>query len=231
MNPLDRPIWAALATRQAHVSTGGARAKRYMVDVEPFIAAADNEPESLAALAGLIEDGEELLTIQAGPVALPPGICLTGNRAAVQMIAKSPVCGPCPDGAEPLGDADVQEMMTLAGLTKPGPFRQRTHTLGQFWGIRRDGRLVAMAGERMKLPELTELSGVCVHSDWRGHGYARALSMFVVSEIVNRGETPFLHAYADNAAAIRLYESLGFVLRSDMRALVMARGQAAELKA
>ena len=139
------------------------------------------------------------------------------------MIANLPIRGPRPDGAEVLGDADVPEMIALAELTRPGPFRKRTHTLGQFWGIRRNGSLAAMAGERMKLPALSELSGVCVHPDWRGHGFARSLSIFVASRIVERGETPFLHAYAGNAAALRLYEDIGFEIRSEMRALVVAR--------
>ena len=223
MNPLDRPIWTALTTRHADLAVGGERARRYLSDIEPFIAAADDEPESLAEFARLIPGGEELLTIQAGPVRLAPGVRLASERPAVQMIAEDPVRGPRPEGAEPLDDADVPEMIALAELTRPGPFRAQTHRLGQFWGIRRDGRLAAMAGERMKLPGMSELSGVCVHPDWRGHGYARALSMFVASEIVNRGEAPFLHAYADNLAAVRLYESLGFALRSEMRALVVAR--------
>lgn len=64
-----------------------------------------------------------------------------------------------------------------------------------------------------------------MHPDWRGHGFARALSMFIASEIGERGETPFLHAYAKNAAAVRLYESLGFALRSEMRALVFAKAE------
>ena len=83
MTALDRPIWAALATRQANVSIGGLGAKRYQVDVGPFIAAADDSPESLAEMAELIEPGEELLTIQAGPVVLPPGVRLISDNPAV----------------------------------------------------------------------------------------------------------------------------------------------------
>jgi predicted GNAT family acetyltransferase len=114
-------------------------------------------------------------------------------------------------------------MIALAELTEPGPFRARTHELGQFWGIRREGRLVAMAGERMKLPGFTELSGVCVHPDWRGHGFARDLSAFVAGAIAARGETPFLHVFADNRAAIRLYEQLGFTARREMAIQAITR--------
>lgn len=104
-------------------------------------------------------------------------------------------------------------MLALATLTKPGPFLPRTHCLGEFWGVREDGRLLAMAGERMKLDGFTEVSGVCSHPDARAQGYAGLLSRHVAARVFARGETPFLHAYASNQGAIRLYERLGFVVR------------------
>jgi predicted GNAT family acetyltransferase len=107
-------------------------------------------------------------------------------------------------------DADAAEMLALATLTKPGPFFARTHQLGRFIGVRDNGVLVAMAGERLKTPGYTEVSAVCTHPDHRGRGYAAALMRQVMGGIVARGETPFLHSYAANTGAIRLYESLGF---------------------
>jgi predicted GNAT family acetyltransferase len=128
---------------------------------------------------------------------------------------------------EPLSAADAAEMVALATLTQPGPFRIRTHELGAFSGIRHDGRLVAMAGERMKLDGYTEVSGVCTHPDFRGRGYGAALSHAVAARIRDRGETPFLHARAANTAAISLYESLGFKLRRDMTVTVLRRSESA----
>lgn len=220
MNPLDRPIWSALTTRQAEFAEGGPRALRYRATVEPF-AAVEGE-EALADLPALAGADDHLLLLQRERVAGIPRMTLVQEAVGVQMVAARPVAGPRPDDAVPLGDSDAAEMIALAGLTKPGPFRAETHRLGQFWGIRRNGRLVAMAGERMKLPGMTELSGVCTHPDCRGHGFARALSAFVSGLICARGETPFLHAYADNSAAIRLYEELGFELRAEMGVQVFA---------
>jgi predicted GNAT family acetyltransferase len=114
-------------------------------------------------------------------------------------------------------------MLALATLTKPGPFLPRTHELGQFWGVKENGRLIAMAGERMKLPGFTEVSGVCTHPDFRGRGLAGVLSRVVATHIMNRGETPFLHAYAANRPAISLYESLGFRLRCNVGVTVLTR--------
>jgi predicted GNAT family acetyltransferase len=90
--------------------------------------------------------------------------------------------------------------------------------------VRENGRLVAMAGERMKLDGFTEVSGVCTHPDVRGRGYAGLLSRTVATQILKRGETPFLHAFASNTAAIGLYETLGFVLRCHVVVTVLRRG-------
>ena len=79
-----------------------------------------------------------------------------------------------------------------------------------------------MAGERMKPAGFTEVSGVCTHPDFRGRGYAGKLMRMVAQRIAARGETPFLHAYADNAGAIALYENLGYRWRCDVNVTVLA---------
>jgi predicted GNAT family acetyltransferase len=112
-----------------------------------------------------------------------------------------------------LGDADSPEMIELTTLTKPGPFGKRTHELGTYLGIRHAGKLVAMAGERMKVPGWTEVSAVCTHPEHIGHGYARILMAEVMRRIRSRGEMPFLHVREDNLRAIELYQRLGFITR------------------
>jgi len=109
-----------------------------------------------------------------------------------------------------LGLQDSAEMIELTSLTKPGPFGTRTHELGTYLGIRSAGKLVAMAGERLKVPGHTEVSAVCTHPDHTGHGYARLLTTEIMRRIRDRGETPFLHVRGDNTRAIDLYKRLGF---------------------
>ena len=115
-----------------------------------------------------------------------------------------------------LGPSDAAEVLALATLTRPGPFVARTPELGDFVGVKLDGRLVAMAGERMKPDGFTEVSGVCTHPDHRGRGYAAALMRVVMGRIRGRGEVPFLHAYAENRGAIGIYEGLGFRFRREL---------------
>jgi predicted GNAT family acetyltransferase len=143
---------------------------------------------------------------------------------AVQMIATRSAPAEIERGdIVRLTDADAPEMLALAQLTEPGPFLPRTHTMGDFLGIRIDGRLAAMAGERMRFPGYTEVSGVCTHPDFRGRGLARRLSAAVHAAITARGDQAFLHAWKTNHAAITLYESLGFKLRTEVNIAVMTR--------
>lgn len=221
-HPLDRPIWHALAKRQAAFAIGTARARRYVADVAIFAATADDAPESLVDLATLVRTHGPAVLLQVGDIPAPPGTTAQAAMPAVQMVARKiePLDPAAP--VERLTAADAPAMLALATATQPGPFFARTHELGAFWGVKVDGRLVAMAGERMKLPGYTEVSGVCTDPAHRGKSYAALLSRTVATQIIARGETPMLHAYASNAPAIRLYEHLGFELRTHMNVTILA---------
>ena len=119
-------------------------------------------------------------------------------------------------------------MRALAELTQPGPFHARTHALGGFVGVRENGRLIAMAGERLQAPGFTEISAVCTHPDARGRGLAGKLMRLVAAGIVARGEQLFLHVYPHNKGAIALYERLGFRHRADIQLNVLRRLQPGE---
>ncbi len=222
-HPLDRPVWSALTTRQSGLALGDARALRIRPDYGPFGAAADASAESLAALAGLITEVDPLWVVETGDAPVPRGIQVRRRAELVQMTAEAMTAGTPPRFAMiDLVEADAAEMRALAHLTEPGPFLAMTHRLGAFVGVKQDGRLVAMSGERMRPEGFTEVSAVCTHPDCRGRGYAGALMRVVMGRILDRGETPFLHAYASNAGAIGLYETLGFKVRRPMVSLVLA---------
>lgn len=227
MDPLDRPIWHALCGPLSHLGTGGALARRFREDVSPFVATKDDSEHALGAVASLVPADGALLFLQAGTVPLPPGCRRIEGGRGVQMVARGFAPIDRPDGIIAMQPDDWPDMLDLASLTKPGPFLPYTPLFGQFWGVRdQQGRLVAMAGERLKLPGFSEVSGVCTHPDARGQGLAALLSRHVASEIVRRGEVPFLHAYADNRGAIQLYERLGFVHRTMVDALLISLARA-----
>jgi ribosomal protein S18 acetylase RimI-like enzyme len=203
---LENPVWAALSGPQACFAEASGDAAVYQTDISPFAALADNSsPKAWRDLAKLTDYA--LLT---GPSVTPgPGWELAVSVPGVQMIGQSMTGVADPEAVE-LTETDVPEILDLVERAKPGPFRKRTVALGRYLGIRENGRLIAMAGERFRLPGWTEVSAVCTDPDHQGRGLGARLTLAVAAGIVRRGELPFLHAAADNERALRLYERLGF---------------------
>lgn len=213
--PLDNPIWNALITEHASLALGDDRARRYPAQIGPLSGIPDQSPENYARLrelAGKYPVG--LFSIES--YRIPAGWQRIRGGELVQMIRTSRPLDLAGTNDRPafrqLTPSDASAMVALAELTEPGPFRLRTQELGNFYGIFHSDRLVAMSGQRMHLPGLVEVSGVCTHPEARGRGYAAHLMSVVIDEIESEGKTPFLHAFADNPA-IRLYERLGFRIR------------------
>ncbi len=208
---LDNPIWHALVSDHSALAERVGHAARYLPDVSVFSGLEDPDDErSWADAARLVGPGAVLVT--AGIAEPPAGWQTTFSLPGVQMVATALRSEPDPE-AVLLGPADVPEMTDLVARTEPGPFRERTIELGTYLGIRQDGALVAMAGERLGLPGWTEISAVCTDPAYRGRGLAARLVRAVAAGIEARGRTPCLHAAAQNVNAIRLYEKLGFVTR------------------
>ncbi|MFE2509955.1 GNAT family N-acetyltransferase [Streptomyces naganishii] len=209
---LDNPALGSLAGPHARFAERYGRVLRYPVDVSPWLALPD-EPEDgdwadVAALAGA---GAEV-ALAGFDGSLPDGWEVTFRIEGVQLVDDGLAAAPDAE-AVLLGPGDVPEMLDLVARTRPGPFLPRTVELGTYLGIRRDGALVAMAGERLHPPGWTEISAVCTDPAFRGQGLATRLILAVAHGIRERGETPFLHTGAGNTAAVRLYESMGFRLR------------------
>src|SRR5450432_86328 len=209
---LDNPFWSCLSTRHAHLSHGGALARRYPHAISPIAGLSGTGPQYIAELETLFDVGDAIGT--AGPFipALPANWETIRESRLTQMIRTGP--SPLPEGdveSETLGAADVPEMLALVELTKPGPFRPRTIELGKYIGIRERGRLVAMAGERLWIGDCREVSAVCTHPDAQGRGHARALIGRVVNRMLRASQTPFLHVESVNTHAIDVYRALGFV--------------------
>jgi ribosomal protein S18 acetylase RimI-like enzyme len=218
---LDDAVRASLRGHHARFAQRHGRAVRYQPEVAPFAALDDHrDPAAWEDAAALLGPGQVLALLGGSqwPEAWEPVFSAEG----VQMVGTGVQPRPEPE-AVVLGPADVPEILDLIARTEPGPFLARTVELGSYLGIRREGALVAMAGERLHPPGWAEISAVCTAPEYRGQGLAGRLMRAVAAGIAARGEQPFLHALASNENAIRLYRNLGFELRRTTTFTALAR--------
>ena len=212
---LDNPVWNTLTGRHAHFSVGNDRARRFARGFSPMLGFPDPARPDFAELEPYCSPGEHFyLSGWSGPV--PAGWTLDAEAVMLQMVWQGgqPQGDTAPE-ALPLDASHAPQALALAELTRPGPFGLRTIELGEYFGIFDGERLLAMAGERMHLGALHEISGVCTHPDAQGRGHARRLMLKLIARQMARGETPFLHVMRHNENAHRLYERMGFKVHSE----------------
>jgi len=212
---LDNPVWSALNGDQAQLGVGGSLARRFLPDVSPFAAVADMEAGSLDALRHLIDGDGSAMLVTREVVPKIEGLNVKHLFNVLQMIDTHTPAVEAEAGAIRLTEFDASDMLALAERTKPGPFGARTGEMGEYIGLRHDGRLVAMAGERMRFGRFVEISAVCVDEVLRGKGIASRLINDLRGKIRQRDGVPFLHVRSDASATIRLYEKLGFTPRAE----------------
>lgn len=214
-HPLDNPCWEALSGRQAEFAIKGDNVLRYRPDVFMMAGIPDDTEVSIKNLSRLVPTDHVIAIIGLKIDPDNPDWQELGGFNVLQMITYEVPEYPKAEYEE-LSDDDVPEMMKLVELTKPGPFAPRTIELGKYIGIKQNNKLIAMAGERIKIDGYTEVSAICTHPNHRGNGYAKALTGLLTEEIMGRGEKVFLHVMSHNVPALKLYERLGFATRKEM---------------
>jgi len=229
---LDNPIWNSLTTGHASLAVGTELARRFPASIGPLSGVKEISAEAYADLAAIVPEGDIAVLFLEEKPEVPEGWRLLRDGLLVQMV-----CREVPDEVRvneevvTLGPADFGEMLALATLTEPGPFREGTAGLGGFVGIRVDGQLAAMAGQRLAPSGFTEVSAVCTDPAFRGRGYAKALVAAVARQIHAEGRVPFLTSFAANAGAIRAYEQVGFKTRREFELAVLAPPASATVRA
>jgi ribosomal protein S18 acetylase RimI-like enzyme len=237
---LDNPAWTALNTFHAHLSRGGSLAKRYVDHIAPISSVGRRDASAFDELATLVAPGETVsmpATLEDLVPLVRDPLKVVWTKRLVQMVCTeaSHVGSGFPSAnlkgnrtnsdteIQVLSEPDVPDMLALTALTQPGPFRSHTYTLGTYVGIRVNGVLAAMGGQRMHLPGYREVSAICTHPDFRGRGYARAIVARLINLIVDEGLTPFLHVQEEKHEAQSLYADLGFAQRARVPLIVVER--------
>ncbi len=214
---LHNPVFNALSSGDARFSNGTETVKYFDEAVSPFVGFVDQYENGFEELYHLLPPSRKILFAKPNPIDIPNGWKLKASIEGLQFVYegkhqqadtfRKPV---------PLSHANVDEMIRLATLTKPGPFNRHTIDFGSYHGFFEDGKLIAMAGQRLHVYNYTEISAVCTHPDYLGRKYATALLQHQLNVILNNGQIPFLHVRADNERAIAVYEHLGFKVSRPM---------------
>lgn len=217
MHPLDNPVWQALNSTDSRFNLGNAIAGYLPAAVSPFAALPDWTEENQAILFDTLPSGRSWSVIRKEPVTFTGAWELMFSTSLHQMVCEELLPANIGNAdVRPLGREHVPAMLALTALTKPGPFAERTYEFGNYLGIFDGEELVAMTGERLHLPDYTEVSAVCTHPDYAGKGYGALLVSLVADRIIKEGKKPFLHVKWDNQRAIKMYERLGFLYRCDI---------------
>jgi predicted GNAT family acetyltransferase len=210
-----------LTTEHAGFALGSGLARRYPAEVIPFGALAEPSVEALTALRDLLGPEETIYLSGLSEDSLPriEGLISVREIPGWQMHLAAQANTNPPEQPEQKDAPQVQVlepseapiMLALTDVAFPGFYRLQTHKLGSYYGIRVNGELVAMAGERVALPGSREISAVCTHPAHTGKGYAASLIQHLLRVHQAAGLHSFLHVAAATQRAIDLYERLGFV--------------------
>ena len=221
---LDNSIWNALISGNKIFAVGEPDVKYFPEEVAPFVGLKFLDNDSLERLFEMLPANRRLVFITAGALKIPASWKILQQEMLLQMICESPrQTKKIEDQIVPLGQKNIPEMIALTLLTNPGPFLERTIEFGNYQGIFKSNKLVAMAGQRLHMGDFLEISAVCTHPDHLGNGYAGALMLNLAEEYVQLGKIPFLHVRKGNVGAIKLYEKLGFTTRKEMNLNVVKR--------
>jgi GNAT superfamily N-acetyltransferase len=209
-NLFANPVWHALQSKHRHFVVSAGDACRYPADVTPFAAVATPSTSALQSLHSLLIPGEYVWLIGESYPSIPELSC-QGTLECLQMVLPEDVTPPSPTPEiVPLPNANAPEMVALTDIAFPGFFRSRTCEMGSYYGVRSNGELIAMGGERLTLDGYPEISGICTHPAHRGNGHAASLIWHLVRNHRSDGFISWLHVSAENHHAIEFYLRLGF---------------------
>lgn len=116
-----------------------------------------------------------------------------------------------------LTEDDLDDMLGLYEESYPSNwFNARMLQTKQYFGLRLKNRLVSVAGIHVysETFKVAALGNIVTHPDYRGKGFGKAVTAGLCRSLFEHVENIGLNVKTDNAAAIALYEKLGFEIVS-----------------
>jgi GNAT superfamily N-acetyltransferase len=218
---LDNPAWYSLQETHHYFAIGNHEIKFYRPDICPFGGLATDK----ADFSDFLRHEKRLQSFFVIGNTLPESEEIIGEYELVclQMLCPVPPSYAITERVTVLTEQHKEQLTALVNLVQPGYFLEGTRHMGDYFGIFKENKLVAVTGERMKMKDYTEISAVVTHPDFTGRGFARQLVAYTACKIFRENKLPYLHVAAENSVAIRLYQSLGFVLRKKISFWKMKR--------
>ncbi|MDR7132571.1 ribosomal protein S18 acetylase RimI-like enzyme [Algoriphagus sp. 4150] len=217
IHPLDNPIWTALSTNSAHFASGDQDCLLLDRDMGFFAGMPEYGERHMKCLYDRLGEDKNAILFTPGQLYLDKHWKVFTDRELLQMVWDGEPAYSPSENIRKLSPGQVNDMMALTAITRPGPFLEKTILFGGYLGIYEQNQLVAMAGYRLQPGHYTELSAVCTHPNYTGRGYSHRLLTALVKKLISSGKTPFLHVYPDNLPAVKLYRKLGFRPRKSIR--------------
>jgi len=208
---LDNPAWHSLNETHSSFAIGDDEIKFYQPGICSFGGVSSKQPD----LISFLNNHEELSSffiLGEKPPALS-NLIIEKELVCLQMICPHQIKIDLMESPIYLNKTFEKELYELANLVQPGYFEKDTSMMGDYFGIFKNDKLVAVTGERMKMFGFTEISAVVTHPDHTGKGFAKQLVAYTANKIFEQNIVPYLHVAETNTNAIILYEKLGFITR------------------
>lgn len=214
---LDNPVWEALISGNARLSQGSGPVRYLPRDISPFAGMKEFSAKNFKTLYELFPFESPAAIFTDEKFLVPDPWHIIKRIDGYQMLLiKALQPQPSDINIVKLGKQHVPEMLALTIQTNPGPFLSNTIAFGNYEGVLDNGKLVAMAGQRLHSHNFVEISAVCTHPDYLGRGYASQLILSQIRQIQANSKTAYLHVKRDNERAIKIYQSMGFEIRKEM---------------
>ncbi|PKB16987.1 GNAT family N-acetyltransferase [Flavobacterium sp. 5] len=220
---LDNPVWYSLSETHKNFGIDSGTTKFYHPDYCPFggFTSFETIKDAISEYAVL---ANTFFIIGQKPI-IPENLKLKNELICLQMIIHNQIDSTVDDQIVKLGDEHLNDLLELVKMVYPEYFKKKTYSLGNYYGIYKDNQLVAVTGERMQMDQFTEVSAVITHPEHTGRGYAKQLVAHTVNTIFSKDKIPFLHVAESNIGAIKLYEKLGFQIRTKISVWNIVKNQ------